>query len=530
MDYPSAFRPLLLLVAMLLWQAVLPAQDLYWIGGNGLWSSVNSWSFSPGGPACACTPNTGDDVVISSGSGTIRCLISGVASARSVTIEAGTSLEIGDLSIFGNKAVLTIDNPTSGTGITVNGTLEVFDTLRILDATLLGIEVNTSGTVNIQPRGIVEIEADNGDNPQFGVENRGEFNILRNLVSQRGRLVIRHVEDTGFDNLGSIAEVTIEGILLISNFEDGGATIQTAISNEDDAIFDIQSSGRVTIDMNGPTSSTTGILNSSSTLLNEGKIEITGTQTNGIHNLGLSQVFNGGSIDINQFAAIGIQNATTASFKNCGTVDIQCSSAPSAVGIWTNADFENDTAGVIKVSKLMDASATGLINIDSVFNDGQIHIFNTSGIGLRNSGATAFLANTNLINIDSGIFVGLDLMNGAKLENEDTISISRYLTTGVRVNSAAHLTNQKEIGVSLSIGATATGLNINTGGTLINAMNGKIRFKDLGGHRGINMNSAFMINQGKILVEQSSVNISFLEITDSELDIEAGADISIGEP
>ncbi len=103
------------------------SRDLFWVGGPGNWDDPNHWAITTGGAPGACVPTsldnvhfdinsfTGNDQVVSTGSGDIRCRTMDWTGSkdRRPTLQMG-AIEISSVYIYGSLILnenLTIDLP-----------------------------------------------------------------------------------------------------------------------------------------------------------------------------------------------------------------------------------------------------------------------------------------------------------------------------------------------------------------------------------------------------------------------------------
>jgi PKD repeat protein len=105
-----------------LFSANLFATDLYWIGGNGLWSSTAHWSASSGGTSCGCIPTANDNVYFDANSFN--------ANGQSVTIDVVANCDSMNWSGIGFTTIMT-----GGFNMHINGSLTLSSLSSVINFT-----------------------------------------------------------------------------------------------------------------------------------------------------------------------------------------------------------------------------------------------------------------------------------------------------------------------------------------------------------------------------------------------------------
>ena len=206
----------------------------------------------------------------------------------------------------------------------------------------------------------------------------------------------------------------------------------------------------------------------SGTVSNSGNIDISVASTYGIRNLG---TFNnsGGSITINNSFMGGIINSS-GSFSNTGKISIGNAAGGGQNGVFNDAIFENGVGGQINIDR---AGQTALINNGGSFtNEGSIIIgaLAESAWGLWNLARFDHFGGT--IRIDQARNTGFYNRNGGTLNNKATIIIGATASTGSSgILNEGSLNNEKDGQISIdratSTGFINEGTCNNTGGIII---------------------------------------------------------------
>ena len=508
------------------------AVPLYWIGGDGVWSDVANWSLSSGGASCNCTPTLDDDVIISSGTGIVLSRISsGNYVVRSVTVESGATLRIGS-SLNSNNPALTIEDPTVASvsiGLRVSGSVEIYDTLRIIDAPLYGAQIELSGRLEILSKGFMSVDLDDSET-DTGIYNRGALHVKRSILGD-GTLEIHRMSERGLINDGAFAETEIDGALNIMDLKASGSS-QVGLVNRGDGLVSFGPDSKVMIDLSVSGTNSVGISNSDSHVTNEGEIIIIGTKRAGIRSQATSQIFNHGSIVIMDFEKDGIENIFPAKFTNTAFLEIMNgSSSVLSTGLRNSSQFENLNSGQVKISDLPYSGSHAIFNMDTIINDGSILISRLNfGQGIFGEGAVSHFENNNLIEIDSGMGSGILLSLQASFNNFDSILISRAIIAGVSMTDSAKFNNLGYMEVSNDIGALFNGLSVTQNAIWSCHGLSSFQMSNLSGRSGISLNGGSIFCAGSIIIEDSSFNREFLEVVNGVFEVDSGGTLDIGLP
>ena len=523
----------LIFVVVFIYPTILSAVNLFWIGGDGLWNDGNNWSLTAGGASCGCIPGPADHAIIGAAPGTIRCVIPNAfdALASSVQVNTGTSLEIGDQVIIGSKASLTIEDPTSGIGMVVFGNLFIYDTLRILDASLKGLENFTSGGTTIDGQGVLEVGINDG-NTASGIDNKGHFQILRNLVGRRGRILVKKNTANAIFNFGVSAEFTNNGLIIADDFLTPPSNVQYALVNDGGAMFTNATTGRVTLILPGSAPVSSTIWNNSSTLVNQGEINLAGSLGSGVFNFGTAVFSNQGIVNISDFGFEAINNRDSAKVYNHGQLNIsQGSTVVASKGINNTAYVFNSENANITITDFPFTSSIGhaIANQDSFVNEGIISIKRLNGgAGIRLNADTAFFINHHLIDVDS-TGIGVSITTGT-FENYDSVRILRTNNRGILMFDG-NLQNHSQILIENSNTALFKGIAITNTGQINNHAAAQITLKNLVGFDGIRQGTgSSLTNLGKIDLIDCSFSGAFLETSDGTLEVISGGTLNIEIP
>jgi len=261
------------------------------------------------------------------------------------------------------------------------------------------------------------------------------------------------------------------------------------------------------------------------TLILEGALNIDGVSSFGMQNIGTFRNEGGELVIRNTIQTDAIWNTFDAVFINSGNIEVtDCSQ-----DLFQNSGFFYNTGTgnvILANNKSNFGVGKGLINGDTLINEGNIEISGTDSDGIFVSGGVrfnpldtfyAFFSNSGTITVDTGIGQnGLDIFQFARVENSGTLNIrstERPFSGLYILTSNSSFENSGTLNINTAIqgdGIEVLGIlrdSTDTTPEFLNTVTGVINISDTNcngcGGSGI-ANQARFVNQGEINITQDS--------------------------
>jgi len=422
-------------------------------GGN--WNVASNWSGN-------ALPTSADDVTISGktvnvvsgdnvAAGSVIIENSGTATVGTLNILSGGTLTISSTTVtavflkirggvVNNQGTLNVSIKSGSTSYTVSlqnttgGSTKMPSTL--INSGTLTIDASAGGTTATC---ISLSQTDAGVQPTF--TTGGTINLIPNNVSTAFAIDVT-ASDALINGSGTLSAGTVGTPL-------SATLIRIAGSN-----FSLTIDQNVTVNYIGSSSASYGILiqpttSGSSTFVNKGTLNLSGTITNPIHLIG---------------------NSLTAKFDNQGKINGTGAPASSSSGLITfqQATCTMTNSGTINFNPTTDGAVIRAFSASaggSFSNSGTITV--GSGTALTNAiilgDSKTTLTNTGTISIGSGNITGTTGTNNATFNNNTNGTLNLTNTTANAIligNTALSLING---GGTITTGATTNAVIIKTG-------------------------------------------------------------------
>ncbi len=429
------------------------AATITWIGAAGIsWTTAANWD-------SGTVPTINDDVIIKSDSVVVRS--GSLAVAKSVEVEGasvfltiqsgaqltvtgslGIGMDLSQAATVVNYGVLEINDAKEiSLKVFTSSRFENFDSLSIDNGSDSAIRTASGALIN-QASGVIDIA-------NMNLNSVDAMNCNEN-TENRGRIIIKNVFGGGA--MLASNSFSNNGIININNVNhNAGATFEAL----GDFINEI--GGKVTID------NVTGMdgVYLSGNAKNIGTITVrnVGGEKNGIRTLS-GAPSNLGIINIEDSVHTGAY--ISGDFLNAGSIFIQ---GATDYGIINYGNFTNDLSGIVQISSRPGSVLqSGIQNFDTLINNGNILVGDTTQIGISNTFNSIF-SNAGLIEIEHSD-LGLRTSPGSSMSNSNIISIDNC-------NSGAYLPGGQYTSVipgQLNISNCTDGIEISMDGILTNGI------------------------------------------------------------